>query len=186
MQKSCATAMLILHVQKSLQRGCMWAEPYGRWQLAARLAPSDSPPVAEEPERAQTLPTVSHFAPTPNLPPPEPLQASRGEAVVSGSAGDRVGNQSISSSPTSLCESIFTEPWTTSGHQQSPDTQLMGGCQHLGACELNFITSRGRAPFPSCLDGFQPSSSSCHKHAHPSASRSIWSWVRVFICMSWI
>lgn len=33
MQKSSAPAMLILHIREALQRGCMWAEPYGRWQL---------------------------------------------------------------------------------------------------------------------------------------------------------
>lgn len=83
--------MLILHIQKSLQRGCMWAEPYGRWQLAARLARSGSPPAAEEPGRAKTPPTVSHFAAAPNL--QEHLQ----KAVAMGSAGDQEVSQSSSS-----------------------------------------------------------------------------------------
>lgn len=33
MQESCAPAMLILHIREAPRRGCMWAEPYGRWQL---------------------------------------------------------------------------------------------------------------------------------------------------------
>lgn len=33
MQESSAPEVLILHIREALQRGCMWAEPYGRWQL---------------------------------------------------------------------------------------------------------------------------------------------------------